>query len=174
MLTTKTAGFWTLALALSGCALAADPAITAISLERDCGGCADGSRIVLRRDGQARLTLPGQARMGTVDRVSNGRVLIEDFDALARLATTGGFFSLDDEYADPQLQDGPWMRMRIERSDGSAKQVFRRHGAGPKVLDRLAAAIDAVRQRIAFTAPRLEGERGPTAVVWPRHRDKPS
>lgn len=149
----KALGRWACTMALSGCALAAGPAITTISLERDCAGCTGGSLIVLQHDGQARVTTPGHARLGTEERTRSGRLLMEDFERLARLAVAEGFFGLQAQYADPQLQDGPWMSLRIERSDGSVKQVFRRNGAGPSALDRLESAIDAAQQRIAFSTP---------------------
>jgi hypothetical protein len=135
-----------------GTALAVSPdaAITLISMEKDCFGCSAGERLVLRRDGQASLTLTGKARHGTQDQTSLGVVGDADFDALARLTLAQGFLALQEVYDDPQTRDGGWTIISIERSGGDAKQVFRRAGAGPAALDVIEAALQAQRGRIAF------------------------
>jgi hypothetical protein len=133
---------------------AANPSpITEISVERDCFGCATGSVLVLRRDGTATLTITGKARMGTENSVSTGSVRREDFDELARLALTQGFFDLNDSYEDPQMQDGAWSTTRVVRGTQD-KRVFRRDDAGPPALRRLEDAIERVKARTRFVAER--------------------
>lgn len=135
-----------------GAAMAASPdaAITLISMEKDCFGCSAGERLVLRRDGQASLTLTGKARHGTQDQTSLGEVGDADFEALARLTLAQGFLTLQEVYDDPQTRDGAWTIISIERSGGEAKQVFRRAGTGPAALDLIEAALQEQRARIAF------------------------
>jgi hypothetical protein len=139
---------------LCGCApvvaeAPAAAAITAISLERDCPGCPTGSTLVLRRDGTAIYTLTGKARLGTADQASRGKVAAQDFDRLAQLAVSQGFFALDDQYEDDQNQDGAWTTTAVTRG-GQDKRVFRRDAAGPAALLALEKAIDALRARIQF------------------------
>lgn len=124
-------------------------AITEIRLERNCFGCPAGSRLVLRRDGAATLTATGNARRGTADRSSRGRITSVDFDGLVRVLTTQGFFELENEYADPQLQDGDSSVIGVSRA-GQEKTVSRRNGAGPPALDVIERAIEAVRSRTAW------------------------
>lgn len=137
---------------LSGCApvgAGSPAAITEIALERDCAGCPTGSTLVLRRDGTAVYTVTGKARLGTEDQVSRGQFAAKDFDRLARLAETQGFFTLDELYEDGQNQDGAWATTRITR-DGRDKSVFRRDAAGPPALLAVEKAIDALRAGIRF------------------------
>lgn len=142
----------TVTLAQAVPAAAADGmAISTITLERDCFGCAAGSLLVLQRDGSARLTVTGKARHGTEDRISTGRLQPGEFDQLARLAETQGFFGLNDSYDQPELQDGAWSTLGITRA-GTVKQVFRRGEAGPAVLQALATAVEALQARITFVA----------------------
>jgi hypothetical protein len=129
------------------------PAITAITLERDCFGCPTGSLLVLRGDGNASYTITGKARHGTEDRSFSGSVGATDFDGLARLVASQGFFELDEIYDDPQAQDGAWTTIGVARG-AQDKRVFRRDGAGPQALRTIEAAIEAVRSRITFTAER--------------------
>ena len=130
--------------------------ITQITLERNCFGCATGSVLVLRRDGTAQLTQTGNARSGTADQRLRGSVTTAEFDALARLLVGRGYFSFDDSYQDPALQDGPWTTTAVLRlGPGQAqekheKRVFRRDDAGPAALREIESAIDAVKSRIAF------------------------
>lgn len=124
-------------------------ATTEIRLERNCFGCPTGSVLVLRRDGTATLTTTGSKRAGTSNRTSRGRVSGTDFDQLARELTAQQFFELDDEYADPTLQDGQWSAISATRG-GQEKSVHRRNGAGPRALDLIERAIDMVRARIAW------------------------
>jgi hypothetical protein len=124
-------------------------AITSITLERNCFGCAGASVLVLQRDGQARYTVTGNARQGTADQVATGAVSALDFEALARLAEQQRFFDLEDSYADPQLQDGEWTALRIVRGSQD-KQVFNRNGAGPAALQTLERGVDALKTRIKF------------------------
>jgi hypothetical protein len=128
---------------------ASPAAISSITLERNCMGCAGASVLVLQRDGLARYTLTGSARQGTVDQIATGSVSLRDFEALARLAVQQGFFELQDSYADPQLQDGEWATLRIVRGSQD-KQVVNRNGAGPAALQTLERGVDALKTRIKF------------------------
>lgn len=153
-----------LMLALCGCAsptagagagTASAGDITHITLERDCSGCPTGSVLVLGRDGEARRVLTGKARLGTDDRRYHAPLRREDFDALARLAASGGFFRLAARHEEAGLQDGPWSTLAIARQKpGEAAEqvheVFRRGDAGPPELKALEAAIDALGQRLQF------------------------
>lgn len=137
---------------LGGCApvgAGPPPVITEISLERDCAGCPTGSTLVLRRDGTALYTVTGKARLGTEDKVARGKVAAEDFDRLAQLAVSQGFFALEDQYEDGQNQDGGWITTGVTRG-GQDKRVFRRDVAGPAALLAVETAIEALRARIQF------------------------
>ena len=127
--------------------------ITEIALERDCSGCPTGSILVLRRNGTATLTATGKARLGTETKASRGTVRVEDFENLARFVVAQNFFALSDQYADPQIQGGPWATTTVTR-DGQDKQVFRRGDAGPASLKAIEAAVDALRARIEFVPER--------------------
>lgn len=126
-------------------------AIADITLERDCFGCATGSVLVLRRDGTASWTRTGKIRHGTQDRLHMGTIRREDFEALAGIALSRGFFALDDTYEDRQVRDGAWSRTSITLGN-ELKQVWRSNGAGPAVLREIEAAIEAVQVRIVFVA----------------------
>jgi hypothetical protein len=126
-------------------------AITEISIERDCSGCATGTVFVLRRDGTALLQVTGKARLGTQSTASLGSVSREDFDALARLALSLDFFKLNDSYEDPQLRDGAWSTLRVMRG-AQDKRVFRRDEAGPAALRDFEAALDQLKARTRFVA----------------------
>jgi hypothetical protein len=119
-------------------------------MEKDCFGCSAGERLVLRRDGLASLTLTGKARHRTQDEISIGVISSAEFEALARLTLAQGFFAMQDSYEDPQLRDGAWTTISVERSGGGSKQVFRREGEGPTALDVIEVAMAAQRDRIAF------------------------
>jgi len=123
--------------------------ITRIALERDCFGCAEGSVLVLQRDGNASYSTVGKARHGTQDATLRGTVRPEDFDRLARMAAAQGYFALADSYEAADTPDGAWATTAIARS-GAEKRVLRRGEAGPPGLRALEAAIDAARQKIAF------------------------
>lgn len=124
-------------------------AITEITLERGCSGCPTGSIVTLRRSGDATLTLTGNARFGAGDRTSQGRVEPKDFEELARLLLSQGFFGLKAEYSDPQTQDGEWAAIGAIR-DGQEWKVHARNHAGPPSVETIQKAIDAVKARIAF------------------------
>jgi hypothetical protein len=124
-------------------------AITAIRLERNCFGCSDGSVLILQRDGTATVTTTGSARFGTTDRTARGRVTEKDFAELVGVLTMQRFFQLNDEYADPQLQDGTWLAVTVTRG-GQEKVVRQRNDAGPPALGAIVRAIDAVRARITW------------------------
>jgi hypothetical protein len=131
---------------------AAEPphGLTEIVLERDCFGCANAGKLVLRSDGSAVLTEVGKARHGTTDRVQEGWVTRQEFDALARLLVQRGFFRLADRYGDPELQDGAWTTVRAVRGE-ETKEVFVREDASPPELRVVETAIDALRSRIRPT-----------------------
>lgn len=134
----------------SSAAATAPPRISRIVLERTCFGCADAGRLVLRSDGSATLTEAGNARQGTVDRVSTGRFAPAEFERLAAAIVASGFFGLDDRYEDPELRDGTSTTLEVERVGVAAKQVFRREDAGPAALAAIDAAIAGLRGRIRF------------------------
>lgn len=131
-------------LPAAGGAFAAEPPIEAITLERDCFGCASGGRLELWPDGQIRLTVLGHARHGTGDQVSTGRLPAAEFAAMARMLQQQGFFALQDSYDDPELRDGAWTLIKASRA-GQDKQVFRRGELGPPALGLIVAALDALR-----------------------------
>ncbi|WP_422011780.1 hypothetical protein [Roseateles sp.] len=158
MFSLKTPFALVLALALEAAYGGPMPALKTITLERDCNGCLSGSRLAFHADGSAQVATVGKARLGTADSLCEGRVSIETFEELARLATTGGFLQLDAEIADPQVQDGPWLTLRAEYADGSAKQVFSRGEMAPASLTELVQAIDAAARRIAVDTPQAKGE----------------
>jgi hypothetical protein len=126
-------------------------AITAITLERNCFGCAEGQILTLRRDGHALLTLTGNARQGTQDRHLRGPFAMAEFDALAGLATAGRFLALDEAYDDGQTRDGAWSTLTVVRA-GIEKRVFCRDGMAPPALQSLLDAVGAAKARIRFTA----------------------
>jgi hypothetical protein len=125
--------------------------ISQISLERDCFGCARGTRLVLRADGVAMRTHIGKARSGTQDVVTAGTVRAEDFAALSRLVDAQKFFVMNDEYQDPDLHDGPWSVVAVLRGS-SEKRVFRRDEAGPDALKLIERRIDELAAKITFVA----------------------
>ncbi len=128
-------------------------AITEISLEHGCSGCPNGSILILRRSGDATLTITGNARFGTGDRTSQGRVAPRDFEELARLLLSQGFFELKTEYSDPQTQDGEWTAIGAIR-DGQERKVHSRNHAGPPSLEAIQRAIEGVKARIDFAPVR--------------------
>jgi len=127
--------------------------VTEITLERDCFGCSTGSILVLRRDGTATDTVTGKARAGTQNHVSRGKIRSVDFEKLARLMVSEGFFAFKDEYENPELRDGAWTTIGAVR-DGQEKKIFRREHEGPGGLDGIEKAIDAVRTQITFIPDR--------------------
>lgn len=128
-------------------------AITHITLEHDCSGCATGARLELRRDGSAQATVTGKARRGTQDKVAQARLAPADFERLAQAVVAAGFFELADSYEEPGLQDGPWATLAVQRG-AVLKQVFRRDEAGPAALKALEAQVLALQSRLVFVADR--------------------
>lgn len=126
-----------------------DAAISVITVEKQCFGCANGERLELGRDGRARLTKIGHARLGTVDQVSEGPLQREEFERLARAVLAAGYFSFAERYEDEGLQDGAWVLLTVVRG-GASRQVFRRENAGPQALADLLVTLDAARARIHF------------------------
>ena len=147
-------------LALGGCAtslaLAQPPRaaqthmdITLIALESNCFGCATSSLLELRSDGTATFTVTGNARLGAASTSTKATLRRQDFDALALVAVSRGFFELSDTYADAQLQDGAWTITRMVRG-GQDKSVFTRDEAGPANLKAVQAAIQALQSKLGF------------------------
>lgn len=124
--------------------------IAEISLNRICFGCPHSTLLTLRRNGEATLIMTGNARSGTTDQTSRGKVSAKDFDEVVRALVANRFFELDAEYNDPQLQDGASSAITATRG-GVQKTVNRRNGVGPSGLDAIEHAIDAVRERIVWT-----------------------
>lgn len=128
--------------------------ISQISIERDCFGCANGSRLVLHLSGSAVLTMTGNARHGTEDKVSMARLPAAEFESLAALLTAQGFFDLVDTYENPEIQDGAWTAVSVQRGT-QVKRVFWRNDAGPASLRTIASALAALQARSRFVdAPR--------------------
>ena len=133
--------------------------ITSIAIERNCFGCVGSSVLVLQRDGSASYTVTGNARRGTEDKVSTGTLQRDDFDALAALVVSSGFFNLQDSYEDPGVQDGAWATISVTRSGQTGtntppKRVFRREESGPQALKAVETAIENLRARIPFKSER--------------------
>lgn len=123
--------------------------ISSITLERDCNGCPTGTRLELRRDGQAVATTTGKARLRTADSVSRAALPVADFDTLARQLLAGGFFEMAEVYEEAGLQDGNWATLTVVRG-GVPRQVFRREEAGPAALKAVEAAMAALQARLVF------------------------
>jgi hypothetical protein len=124
-------------------------AIDQISMETDCNGCPQGSRLELRRDGPAVLTHTGKGRLGTTDHVAQADMPPGEFDVLARQLVELGYFGLADTYEEAGLMDGRWTQLSVARG-GRVKQVFRREDAGPAALKQLERAISALQDRLRF------------------------
>lgn len=127
----------------------ATASISAITWERDCSGCATGTRLELHRDGRAVATVTGKARLGSTDTVSRAGLPAAEFEALARQLLSNGFFEMADIYEEAGLQDGSWATLTVVRN-GVARQVFRREDAGPAALKAVEAAVAALQARLAF------------------------
>lgn len=123
--------------------------ISAITLERDCSGCPTGTRLELRRGGQAVATSTGKARLRTADSVARASLPVNEFEALVRQLMAAGFFELAEVYEEAGLQDGSWATLTVVRG-GVARQVFRREDAGPASLKALETAIAALQARLVF------------------------
>jgi hypothetical protein len=132
--------------ALAGSAPAAH-AITRIVVEHDCFGCATGWSLVLDRDGTATHTVTGNPRHGTEDKVSTGSIGAREFDRLAALLVSRGFFALENEYGDPATADGPWTSVAALR-DGVEKKVVSRGEAGPPPLRAITKELTAIKVRL--------------------------
>lgn len=147
----------TLVLLAISCASASPHSVggaRSIVLERGCPGCAAPNRISLFSDGRVQTLRAGMARFGTSDQRQEGRMPAGSFATIEALAIGGNFARLDAHYADPELQDGPWMTLTITQVDGTEKQVFRRSAAGPALLQQLEDAIDAAVAGSALRPPR--------------------
>lgn len=141
-----------LAFILSTCSSMTGPrhdSVTEIALERDCSGCETGSTVTLRLDGTATLKKSGKARFGTTDQSFTGSVARSDFDRLASLLISRGFFDLRDEYRDPALADGAWITTSAVR-DGVTKKVIDSNEAGPPALRAIEEAIEGARVAITW------------------------
>lgn len=126
-------------------------AISAITIERGCFGCAAGSALTLRRDGTATDRILGNARFGTADKTVQGTLGVADFDCLAREIIQQGFFALLPSYEDPQLRDGAWTLVTVT-AGAASKQVFSREEAGPPALQSVRAALEQARARVRFSS----------------------
>ena len=136
------------------CASPASPtadSITEIKQERDCSGCDSGTVVTLRRDGTATMVRTGKARFGTTDRTSTGSVPAAEFQRLAALMVSKGFYQLQDEYRDPALADGSWVTTTA--SGDQPKTVVDSNAAGPANLREIEDAIEAVRTSITWSPP---------------------
>lgn len=139
--------------AVAGGAAGGGAGVSAISLERDCNGCTSGSRLTLQASGRAQLVTLGKARLGTADTLREGRLAPGAFAVLAQLVATSGVAVLDDDVSDPNLQDGPWLLLRIEWTDGRTKQVFHRGETRSPALAAVVEAVDGAAAQIAFDPP---------------------
>lgn len=143
---------------ITGGTLAAPPASPRqISLESDCNGCPAGTRIVLRSDGLVRWEQLGKARRGTASESREGHVSTEDFAAVAGLWQARRLNEMGESFADPEIQDGPWQLLRLERTDGTAQQIFRRGDAGPAALAEVIDAITQTAHKAGLTPPQGKG-----------------
>jgi hypothetical protein len=141
------------ALVFAACASVTAPraeSVTEIAQERDCSGCDIGTAVTLRHDGTATLRNIGKERFRTSDRSFTGIVARADFDRLAALLISRGFFDMRDEYRDPTLADGSWISTTAVR-DGRTKTVLDANEAGPEDLRAIESAIEAVRAAITWT-----------------------
>lgn len=125
-------------------------AIQSITLEIEAHGRPGGLRLVLRRDGSAEATTPGQARHGTSDRVTRAPLPAAEFQALAQSLLDEGFFAMAERYEPEGLADGAWAQLTVQHAGGQ-HQVFQREAAGPAGLQRLQAAMLALQARLRFT-----------------------
>ncbi|MDT8999727.1 hypothetical protein RQP53_10655 [Paucibacter sp. APW11] len=127
-----------------------EPQAHSLSLERDCNGCAEGSRLQLSRDGTARISRLGKARFGGQDRHSDALLSRSEFDALIERLRQLGLAGLASRYQEePDQQDGRWLLLRIEWAGAPATEIFCR-GEAPAALLPLLAAIEAQQQRLGF------------------------
>jgi len=124
-------------------------AVSTITLESGCPGCAHGLQLTLQRDGSARLTQVGQARMGTRDEQFGGVLAAGEFEALAQQLAGAGFFEMAGSYEDPQTRDGSWWTISV-KAGVLQHSVFSRDGAGPLALHSIYAAIERARANIQF------------------------
>lgn len=153
MFATKTVARLLLTLSLQACAATAAPTLAGLTLERNCNGCSDASRVELHADGSARLTRVGSARMGTASTTREGRLPMDAFASAARAAQAPGVAALPDDSSDPQLQDGPWLQVTLAWQDGRNRTLFYRGDTPPPALAALVEAVDAAGARVAFATP---------------------
>ena len=97
--------------------------ISAITLERDCSGCPTGTRLELRRGGQAVATNTGKARLRTADSVARASLPVTEFEALVRQLMAAGFFELAEVYEEAGMQDGSWATLTVVRGGQRQRQV---------------------------------------------------
>ena len=141
-----------LAMPVIACASPASPtadSISEIRQERDCSGCDSGTVVTLRRDGTATMVRTGKSRFGTTDRTSTGSIAAAEFQRLAALLVSKGFFALQDEYRDPTLADGSWVTTTA--SGEQTKTVVDSNAAGPANLREIEDAVETVRASISWS-----------------------
>lgn len=125
--------------------------VTEITFERQCFGCEGPYSATLRQDGQASRTFHGNRRMGTADRELTGRVEPTNFERLAAVLVSEGFFDLADSYRLPDVADGQWVTVGAVRA-GARKSVLDSNHAGPANLARIETAIEAVIEAVDWKA----------------------
>jgi hypothetical protein len=129
------------------------PVFLSLTLERDCFGCATGQRLQVRSDGTVVFSELGKARLGTQDRSRTAQLPAAQVQQLARLLDAEGFGTLQPEYQLADTQDGAWATLEVvyrESGEGRAEQrhsVFAREEAAPPQLQRIWAALEALRLR---------------------------
>lgn len=121
---------------------AAAAAVSEVGLERRCFGCTRSYQLVFRRDGTATRVDFGNARQGTADRTSLGRISAEAYGRLAALLDEKGFFGLAPEYRDPKIMDGSWATVHAVRGAATTR-VLDHNQAGPPALRAIEDALDA-------------------------------
>ena len=125
-------------------------AVTEIALERQCFGCENAQGVTLRQDGSATKVRFGNARLRIPETITKGAIDRAEFERLANLLQSEGFFDLKEAYRDPAVRDGEWVTIRAEHG-GGAKAVLNSNQAGPANLARIQKAIEELAERIAWT-----------------------
>ncbi len=120
--------------------------ITEITLDWRCFCRPDGYRYELRLGRDELATCRGNCpsdRRGSF----TGKLDPADYESLARLLESKGFFEFKEEYGDRSLQDGDWLATGAVR-EGRRKLVWNQPGSEPPNLQAIQRAIDSLRARI--------------------------